>query len=87
MGPGRRRRRVWWHHSSRRLTGQAPHVHERHPSLLEAGATEFGEKSDTLSGTPQGGIISPLLASMAFDGLQRSFGAGNARGKHVPSAK
>jgi hypothetical protein len=55
--------------------------------LLEAGATEFGEKSDTLSGTPQGGIISPLLASMAFDGLQRSFGAGNARGKHVPSAK
>jgi len=36
---------------------------------------EVGRKSETLSGTPQGGIISPLLANIALDGLQRLFGA------------
>lgn len=36
---------------------------------LKAGYMEFGNIYFTESGTPQGGIISPLLANMALDGL------------------
>lgn len=36
---------------------------------LKAGYMEQGQHYDTVSGTPQGGIISPLLANMALDGL------------------
>ena len=39
-------------------------------SWLKAGAVEAGRFSETESGTPQGGIISPTLANMALDGLQ-----------------
>lgn len=38
---------------------------------LEAGYMESGNIYQTESGTPQGGIISPLLANMALDGLGR----------------
>ncbi|QLS64670.1 group II intron reverse transcriptase/maturase [Citrobacter sp. RHBSTW-00881] len=37
---------------------------------LKAGTIEKGTFSETLSGTPQGGIISPVLANMALDGLE-----------------
>ncbi|EIP9335860.1 group II intron reverse transcriptase/maturase, partial [Salmonella enterica] len=37
---------------------------------LKAGIIEKGTFSETLSGTPQGGIISPVLANMALDGLE-----------------
>jgi len=37
---------------------------------LKAGYMEKGVLFHTASGTPQGGIISPLLASMALDGLE-----------------
>nr|MDO8086901.1 reverse transcriptase domain-containing protein [Candidatus Sigynarchaeum springense] len=37
-------------------------------------------------GTPQGGVISPLLANIALDGLERQFGIYSANGKYlVPS--
>ena len=54
---------------------------------LKAGVVEFGRKSESLAGTPQGGIISPLLANMALDGLERLFGAENARGNRVTPAQ
>lgn len=38
---------------------------------LKAGFVEMGKLFPTNAGTPQGGIISPVLANMALDGLQR----------------
>lgn len=38
---------------------------------LEAGYMEDGILHDTNAGTPQGGIISPLLANIALNGLQK----------------
>ncbi len=38
---------------------------------LKAGFVEMGTLFPTNAGTPQGGIISPVLANMALDGLQR----------------
>lgn len=37
---------------------------------LKAGFMELGSFNPTNAGTPQGGIISPVLANMALDGLQ-----------------
>lgn len=37
---------------------------------LKAGYVEFGVLHQTASGTPQGGIVSPLLANIALDGLE-----------------
>jgi RNA-directed DNA polymerase len=39
-------------------------------AFLKAGIlTEFGQQQDTLTGTPQGGILSPLLANIALSAL------------------
>jgi RNA-directed DNA polymerase len=43
-------------------------------TFLTAGVmTETGDRKDTLIGTPQGGVISPLFANIALDGLDRFF--------------
>jgi RNA-directed DNA polymerase len=38
---------------------------------LEAGYVDQGERFATESGTPQGGVISPTLANLTLDGLER----------------
>ena len=43
---------------------------------LKAGYLERGEFQPTLAGTPQGGVISPLLANVALHGLQAAIGPG-----------
>lgn len=42
---------------------------------LRAGFIEMGRLFPTQAGTPQGGIISPVLANMALDGLQKELEA------------
>jgi hypothetical protein len=55
---------------------------------LECGYLERQVFFDTLAGTPQGGIISPTLANIALDGLERRLrehfprrGEGSTRGR------
>ncbi|MBS3905955.1 MAG: group II intron reverse transcriptase/maturase [Syntrophaceae bacterium] len=43
---------------------------------LKAGFVEIGKIHETTIGTPQGGVISPLLANIALDGLQKHLGKG-----------
>ncbi len=45
-------------------------------AFLHAGVmTQGGEREDTLTGTPQGGILSPLLANIALSALDEHFDA------------
>jgi RNA-directed DNA polymerase len=48
---------------------------------LKAGVVEIGFLSPTDTGTPQGGVISPLLANVALDGMERLFDAEYADGR------
>jgi len=55
---------------------------------LKAGVVEWGHYSPTESGTPQGGLISPLLANITLDGMERLFGGETKEGNPVrPSSK
>src|SRR5215212_3042625 len=54
---------------------------------LKAGVVELGHYTDTDTGTPQGGVISPLLANIALDGMERLFGAETPTGTPIPPAK
>jgi RNA-directed DNA polymerase len=48
---------------------------------LKAGVVEVGFFSPTDTGTPQGGVCSPLLANVALDGMERLFDAEDADGR------
>jgi len=47
-----------------------PYIKSIFKEWLKAGSIYNGEFSDTLSGTPQGGIISPMLANFTLNGLE-----------------
>ena len=43
-------------------------------AFLKSGVmTELGDREETLTGTPQGGILSPLLANIALSALDDHF--------------
>ena len=68
------------------LLKRVPVFRESVRRWLKSGIIEFGKYFQTKSGTPQGGIISPLLANIALDGMERLFGAENSKGNYtVPS--
>ncbi len=50
---------------------------------LKSGIIELERYYLTRAGTPQGGIISPLLANIALDGMERLFGAENSKGNYI----
>lgn len=52
---------------------------------LEAGYVDNDVFNETLSGTPQGGIISPLLANIALDGMEEEIGIRYIMNKGIPS--
>jgi RNA-directed DNA polymerase len=54
---------------------------------LKAGVVELGHYRTSEKGTPQGGVISPLLANIALDGMEREFGCERAKGTTVSPAK
>jgi RNA-directed DNA polymerase len=54
---------------------------------LKAGVVELGHYADTEAGTPQGGVISPLLANIALDGMERLFGSETPEGSPLPPAR
>lgn len=68
------------------LLKRIPVFRETVKRWLKSGIIEFGKYYQTKSGTPQGGIISPLLANIALDGMERLFGSENSKGNYsVPS--
>ena len=54
---------------------------------LKAGTVQLGQYMDSKAGTPQGGIISPLLANIALDGMERLFGCETPEGKPISPSK
>jgi RNA-directed DNA polymerase len=50
---------------------------------LKAGVVELGHYNHTETGTPQGGIISPLLANIALHGMAQLFGAQTKSGTYL----
>lgn len=54
---------------------------------LKAGVVELGKLAPSEAGTPQGGIVSPLLMNVALDRLEREFGCERPDGTQIPPAK
>jgi len=54
---------------------------------LKAGTVELGTWTPTPAGAPQGAPLSPLLANVALDGMERLFGAEDAQGRYVRPSK
>ena len=50
---------------------------------MKAGVIEQGRLHRTEEGTPQGGVISPVLLNVALDGMERVAGARYSTGKHA----
>jgi RNA-directed DNA polymerase len=50
---------------------------------LKAGSIEMGAWGASVVGTPQGGILSPLAANVALDGMERLFGCEDRDGNPV----
>ena len=66
-----------------KLLEKVPVFRETIRRWLKAGVVEFSAWHETLAGTPQGGIISPLLANIALDGMERAFGMETLKGNYV----
>ncbi len=69
------------------LLKRVPVFRETVRRWLKSGIIEFGKYNQTKAGTPQGGIISPLLANITLDGMERLFGAENSKGNYTLPSK
>ncbi|QDU19753.1 reverse transcriptase domain-containing protein [Urbifossiella limnaea] len=65
------------HEPLMRAVGRFP-ARELVRQWLKAGYVELGQLHATDAGTPQGGVISPLLANIAFHGMERALGVAYA---------
>jgi RNA-directed DNA polymerase len=53
-------------------------------SWLRAGVIESGQLHRTEEGTPQGGVVSPVLLNVALHGMETAAGAGRPDGRAIP---
>ena len=67
------------------LLANVPVDKARLAEWLKAGYVEEGNWYPTEAGTPQGGVISPVLANLTLDGLERELNAKFARTKTLAS--
>lgn len=75
------------HISHHHLVERVPVFRATISRWLKAGIVEWGQHQPTESGTPQGGIISPLLANIALDGMERMFGCEGPNRRYIAPAK
>lgn len=68
------------------LLDRVPGWRETIRKWLKTGTVEMGQYHASDSGTPQGGVISPLLANIALDGLEREFGCEKRNGEPLSPA-
>ncbi len=54
---------------------------------LKSGAVSSIGFERTVKGTPQGGVISPLLANIALDGMERQSGIYTRTGNYIPPSR
>jgi RNA-directed DNA polymerase len=54
---------------------------------LKAGCVEYGRYHETPEGTPQGGVISPLLLNVALHGMERAIGVRHNRKGEIVSSR
>lgn len=54
---------------------------------LKAGYMEGGIYNDTPAGTPQGGVVSPLLANIALHGMEKALGVRRSRQGWIQDSK
>jgi RNA-directed DNA polymerase len=69
------------------LLQQVPVFQKTIKRWLKSGIIEFGTFKRTKAGTPQGGVISPLLANIALDGMERMFGIESKTGRYLTPAE
>jgi RNA-directed DNA polymerase len=67
--------------------GTFPQLRRMIRAWLKAGILDGGELFPTPGGTPQGGVISPLLANVALHGLATAVESAFQQFKHPPGAK
>lgn len=68
------------------VIGQFP-AKELVKQWLKAGYVEMGRLHETLAGTPQGGIVSPLLANVALHGMEQALGIERNSQGHLRSSR